>query len=181
MIEVLVVVAILALLMMLAMNNLPLFIARGQDSKRKSNLSELRIAMEQYYADKHCYPPAGSIDQCESTTSVLAPYIKKIPCDPVTKEPYMYVPNGCSEFRLYTTLVDLHDKDISAFGCSDGCGFDADRDGEGDNNYGTGSSNVDVGRSYTLPTCMGGCLTPGDGACCFEGYKCDSNRQYCLK
>jgi type II secretory pathway pseudopilin PulG len=39
MIELLVVIAILALLMILAMNNLPLFIARGQDSKRKSNLS----------------------------------------------------------------------------------------------------------------------------------------------
>ncbi len=109
-----------------------------------------------------------------------APYLKEIPCDPVTKNPYFYIPNGCSEFRLYTTLADVHDKDIIALGCDDGCGLDGDGNGQGDSNYGAGSSNIDIGTTFIQGLC-GGCPLPGNGACCPGGYVCDSNMQYCLK
>lgn len=180
-IEVIVVIAILAVLLILAMSNAPVYLSRARDGERKSNLQELKIAIEQYYADKQCYPPVDTLDVCNSVNSVLAPYIKKIPCDPISREPYFYIPNGCTEFRLYTTLENATDPGSEKIGCGDGCGLDQDGNGVGDDNYGVGSENANVGITFSIGLCGGGCPVPGSGACCPGGYVCDSNKKYCIK
>lgn len=179
-IEILVVVAIIALLLLISVNQLPLFLARANDSKRKSNLQELKIAIEQYHTDKGCYPPDDAISVCGSTNSVLAPYLKEIPCDPVTKLPYAYAPDGCISFKLYTYLFDLHDPDIEKVDCSNGCGPVRNPLLEPEYNYGVGSGNVDIGILFLRGTLLGGtCIPESIGGGCPSAYKCESNGIYC--
>jgi prepilin-type N-terminal cleavage/methylation domain-containing protein len=93
-IELLLIIAILAVLATMAFLFLNPFeqFKKGHDSRRRSDLAQIKIAFENYYEDKGCYPPATSLNNCGGTN--LAPYLKIIPCDPVTKLPYTYVPDN---------------------------------------------------------------------------------------
>lgn len=94
---------------------------KANDAKKKDHLSRFKIAFEDYYGDYNCYPNF-SLD-CGSTA--LSPYLEKIYCDP-DGGPYAYIPatpeNCPQSFRIYTTLKNSSDLDISKVGCSNGCG-----------------------------------------------------------
>ncbi len=126
--EVLVIIAIIAILAaIMLMVNWRVNIYRAQDARRKSDLANIRRAFEEYYNDKQCYPPADVLDTCGAST--LSPFLAKIPCDPVSGEPYKYVPeneaNVCTGNRLCAKLQDFGDPDIRALGCDgrNGCGW----------------------------------------------------------
>lgn len=131
--EMLIVVAILAFILVLILLSFRGQMAKGNDAKRKSDLDRFRIALEDYHNDKSCYlpdSPAGTNIFTNCGGSQLDPYLKSIPCDPVLKTPYLYVPvieNGCSGYRLCTKLQDLTDPDIVRQKCHpyDGCGWGA--------------------------------------------------------
>ncbi|OGG23922.1 hypothetical protein A3A79_01840 [Candidatus Gottesmanbacteria bacterium RIFCSPLOWO2_01_FULL_43_11b] len=124
--ELLIAIAIiLVLFTVVALFNWKRQIDRGYDAKRKSDLNAIRTAFEEYYNDKGCYPDSGILDSCGAAT--LVPYLDKIPCDPSTKQPYLYVPeaNPCLGYRACASLKDTSDPAITSLGCDpvEGCGW----------------------------------------------------------
>lgn len=127
--EILIVVAIIVILVLFILVNWKTYINRGHDAQRKNDLARIRTAFEEYYNDNSCYPPLTSLNTCDGNE--LDPYMSKVPCDPVTREPYTYVPaddgSECSGYRICTKLQDLSDPEITAQGCHpvNGCGWGA--------------------------------------------------------
>ncbi|MBP8590882.1 prepilin-type N-terminal cleavage/methylation domain-containing protein [Candidatus Shapirobacteria bacterium] len=125
-IEVLIVVAIIGLLAVLFLNFFNPLEKRDQatNSRQKSDLDRLAIALEDYYNDKGCYPAEVSCETGEADK--LRPYLGTIPCDPATGGSYYYYPeDGAScpkHYRIYTTLKWEKDPAIAAVGCAWGCG-----------------------------------------------------------
>lgn len=132
MIELLIVITILGVLMAVVVATIGAQMAKGQDTRRKSDLEKIKVAFEDYYNDNSCYPPADALDTCNS--SALAPYMDHVLCDPTTKRRYVYVPltDNCQGYRLFAQLKDVNDPSIAQVGCdqSCGCGFGVN------NNYG---------------------------------------------
>ncbi len=107
-IEVLIVVAILAILTISLLVSVSKQRTKALDTQAKTDLGRLKIAFEDYYGDNNCYPPAewfDSVDDCGS--SVLSPYLNPLPCDPNTRLPYVYETdpaNRCNWYKLYAKL-----------------------------------------------------------------------------
>lgn len=121
-----IVMAIVIVLLLLLFIGLRIQITRGYDSRRKTDLFKIRRAYEEYYNDHDCYPPATILDTCGSAD--LSPYLPAVPCDPIKKTPYKYVPvagNVCSGYAACVSLGDLNDPDIEKIGCNPvtGCGW----------------------------------------------------------
>jgi len=186
MIEVLVVAIILAILILLSMISMPIFIARANDGRRKSDLEAFKIAFERYYDDYKCYPDPSVMSTCRAT--VLATYIPFIMCDPKIKTPYEYIRESCKTFKIYTVLEDTGDPDIKKIGCDTGCGPDKNGDGVNDYNYGVSSGDVNVGSpvNSVLPgLCILGngkkCYAGVCSACCpGDAYRCDMQGVNCV-
>lgn len=113
--EVLVVITILVIIGLAALINFdPLQqFFKGYDTIRKNDLSTLKTAFENYYADKQCYPPETILTQCGSNS--LSPYLEKIPCDP-NGQPYTghFLPeeseNTCPQnYAIYASLSNKVD------------------------------------------------------------------------
>lgn len=126
--EVLIVVAIIALLFTTVAVNWKRQVERGYDSVRKKHLNDIKRAFEEYYNDKGCYPSREVMDTVEDCGSAnLQPYLQAVPCDPTKKTPYQYEPNGdpCTGYRAFAGLSDTSDPDIARLGCNGvtGCGF----------------------------------------------------------
>ncbi|MDP1722085.1 MAG: type II secretion system protein [Candidatus Gottesmanbacteria bacterium] len=126
-VELMIAVSIIALILGVIFINWRVQINRGQDVLRKKHLTDIKRAFEEYFNDKGCYPSATVLSTCNGTA--LQPYLAAIPCDPVSKLPYKYVPvndaNLCSGYRVFTSLRDTSDADIGKQGCNGvtGCGF----------------------------------------------------------
>lgn len=119
-IELLIVVSILALLMVTAAFSFQLQRKKGFDARRKADLAKLKIALEDYYNDRRCYPTAAVMSHCDLAD--LQPYLEKVPCDPLSHQPYGYTTNAaCTYFGVFTTLQDTNDPIISQLGCSPTC------------------------------------------------------------
>lgn len=126
--ELLIAIAIVAIIVLFVWIGVKNQIARGYDTRRKTDLSLISKAFEEYYNDNSCYPPAGILDTCGG--NALMPYLDKIPCDPVNKTmPYLYVPEDdpCDGQRLCAALQDKSDPAIGKLGCDaqEGCGWGA--------------------------------------------------------
>lgn len=127
--ELLIVMSILAILAILVLitsgrRNLN----RANDARRKSDLSVIRRAFEEYYNDTDSYPATDILDDCGAST--LSGYsLSKIPCDPQYGKPYLYVPDNVSDLtqgnRVCAKLQDKYDPDITNIGCDPdaGCGW----------------------------------------------------------
>lgn len=163
--ELLIVIAIIAILFVLVTMNWKRQTDRANDSRRKSDLAKIKRAFEEYYNDHECYPPPTILSNCGSGD--LKPYIPEVPCDPVTKLPYKYVPlddtNYCKGYRALTTLKDLSDPDITRLGCNamTGCGFGASY------NWGisSGTSLVASGFDPNITPTPTSAFSPGSFAC----------------
>jgi type II secretory pathway pseudopilin PulG len=132
-IETLIIVAILAILIIIFLFFYQRHLMRSRDATRKSDLDRIRVAFEEYYNDHRCYPSVFYLNDCGGTA--LSPYLKEIPCDPLTRQPYLYQSyNGdyCQGYRLLARLEIDTDNDIYAVGCDpvEGC---AGEDGHGYN------------------------------------------------
>ena len=149
-IEILIVVAIIAILTLLAITNWHQQLNRAKDTQRKKDLTRLRTAFEEYYNDHQCYPPSNILNNCGS--SELQPYLNSIPCDPAYQTPYCYVPDSnnpdCGqEFRILAALQNLDDPAISEIGCNGiaSCGYETtcyQLTGRTGYNYGIASTNA---------------------------------------
>lgn len=119
-IELLVVTAILAVLLISGATAYSLQRQRGLDARRKSDLAKLKIVFEDYYNDNGCYPSQALMSQCGQGD--LRPYMEKVPCDPSTKQAYgVVVDAACTYYAVFTTLQDVNDPVISEINCSPVC------------------------------------------------------------
>lgn len=139
-IELLTVVAILGILIIISMMSWRRSIDKARDGQRKDHLQRIAIAFEDYFNDHNCYPPAEILQTCGGDE--LRPYLQTIPCDPVTREPYFYVPDSdhpdCPKnFRMLTQLDN--DADPAAADLGYGSGL----------NYGVSSTNVSLAQPIT--------------------------------
>lgn len=181
--ELLIVVAVIAILLTGALLNWKTQIAKAFDARRKADLDHIRRAFEDYYNDHSCYPPSDILTVCGG--GALQPYLTAIPCDPQAKLPYKYIPidpsdvcsDGYKRYKVFTSLSNLSDPDIVSIGCSPvtGCGYGANF------NFGLSSGISIVSAGFTpgaSPTPTGP-LPPGKYACypsgpCTGPNACDS-------
>lgn len=187
--ELLIVIALLVLLatvLLVALNPWGQ-INKGNDSKRKHELTQLSKVFEDWYNDKNCYPKP--IDVCypgtdngnpvdknpcyicgsQPNSPVFSEYLSSLPCDPqhpVKKYLYQVNDETCpSWYRIYSELSYSSDPIISQIGCGGGCGPD------GNYNYGVSSPNIDLVTIQFVPTNTPSptpttAYSPGDYICC---------------
>ena len=119
--ELLVVMSIIIMLLLLAYMAYRTQIYKAWDARRKSDLYQLRVGLEEYEKDNDCYPTTLSCDPGDD----LRPYMDKIPCDPELDTSYLYYPEGgaCPGwFWIFTELDYSADPRLWDSGCYFGCG-----------------------------------------------------------
>lgn len=110
--EVLIVVGILVILIVISIPFFRTQIFKSNDARRKAETRRIGIAAEEYEKDNNCYP-LPSLVACDPGTG-LAPYLDKIPCDPVSGASYFYEyeDSVCPGwFRLYAVFENENDPD----------------------------------------------------------------------
>jgi type II secretion system protein G len=132
-VELLVVIAIIATLVALAVPNFLSARERARDSKRKSDLVQLKAALRLYYNDYNRYPSStgalNSISGCGSDGTLPCPvctsaqfaaggtdgcsslYMKQLP---TSDNFYYYQCPGGDDFRLKSTLENKSDTDAAS-------------------------------------------------------------------
>jgi type II secretion system protein G len=78
-IEMMIVVAIIAILVSILVPNFIRARAQAQTAACEANLKEIATALELYQTDNDRYPTSGTVNQADTD---LAPYLKQIPVDP---------------------------------------------------------------------------------------------------
>ncbi len=161
-IEFLVAMAILMVMVIFsvgALNPAAMF-ARARDAQRKKDLGRIKVAFEEYYSDKGCYPSQALIDSLNCGGNGFAPMLSPWPCDPQgvgNKFTIISDPSGCPKsYRALTNLENKNDPQIPAtwyktyFVVHYGNGS-LTRD---DINFGVSSSNVSWYDVYLDPNCL---------------------------
>lgn len=118
-VELLIVMAILAILMVMAIGifNPKLQQNKANDARRKTDIGRIKVAFEEYFNDKGCYPTEAVITGLTCSSSGFSQWgINSWPCDPMTKIPYyIYIekPTGCSSwYKILTNLSNKKDPQI---------------------------------------------------------------------
>ena len=114
--ELLLTITILAIVIAISVSYITNQVYKANDASRKGALNRIRVALEEYEKDNNCYPPASPNPLVCSPGTGLAPYLAKVPCDPVTGNPYSYEPGvlaACPAwYRIYTKLQNSTDTSI---------------------------------------------------------------------
>lgn len=113
-VELMVVMAMVAILAALIIANFTGQVFKGNDAKRKGDLDRIKIAAEEYEKDHNCYPTY--ITCGVHPDQPIHPYLNNVPCDPVTNASYIYEHDGSETcpvwFRTYTVLQYAKDGSI---------------------------------------------------------------------
>lgn len=175
-VEILVVMAILLIMMMILVGILnPIaLVNKARDSRRKKDLSRIRVAFEEYYNDKGCYPNNVEPDKLRDALNndencgknfVFGKWLKPWPCDPSGKHYEVltgYDDNCPKWFKIRTTLENKSDPSINVVAVA-----------ENDPNYAVSSGNITPGGYLgdNNPNCTAGChyIPPGEPSGC-QGY-----------
>lgn len=121
--ELLIVVVIIGILAVLIIPNLASGPQRARDSQRKSDLRNIKTALETYYNDNNSYPSAGGAsctpDAC-LTSPLVSSYMKEVPKDPKGSQNYTYSPSpsacgagACVSYTLTATLENNKDSEAT--------------------------------------------------------------------
>lgn len=103
--ELLIVIVIIGILAVLIVPNLISGPQRARDSQRKSDLRNIKTALETYYNDNNTYPDASG---WEADLETNGAYIKDVPVDPRSNNAYNYTPSCTgSVCDSYTISADL--------------------------------------------------------------------------
>ena len=157
-IELIVVMAILAILMAIGAGAFMSSMKKGRDSTRKANLRAITGAMELYYNDKGKYPVGvnGAIRGCgtdtvrtdcvaggafqDETPSPPTVYMQRLPTDPVDTQQYYYVSATGAQYQIYAHLENNQDPQCLLGDCTPASGVNC---GTGILcNYGVSSANT---------------------------------------
>lgn len=159
MVELLIVMAILAILFTIGVRSYSTSQSRARDGQRKSDLHSISQALEVYYNDKGEYPTsAGSdtgIDDQEWGGSFVDPdetgtvYMTELPADP-RGQAYYYESTDGTYYQLYALLENASDQALS-LGDGGVVMVYTDTDcGSAACNYGIASSNSTPAEGHTL-------------------------------
>lgn len=130
-VELLVVMAILAVLVTLIAGGFRTAQMRGRDAKRKSDLKEIANSLELYFSDHDEYPSSsgGRVVGCPATTGSCVwgsgeftdgqtVYFKEMPADPSSSLNYYYRAfSNDQKFQLYAHLENPKDKNCLGGDC----------------------------------------------------------------
>jgi type II secretion system protein G len=109
-IEMMIVVAIIAILVTILVPNFMRARAQAQTAACEGNLKEIATALELYETDHDAYPQSGTID---SNNSDLQPYLQQTPIDPAAGpgKPYTFSvsTDAAGEASYAITCPGLHD------------------------------------------------------------------------
>lgn len=178
-VELLMVMAVLAVVATIAVgtfNSVGIY-NRARDARRKKDIGRIKVAFEEYYNDKGCYPSKGIVSTLMSKSNcgsnIFSPWLSSWPCDP-NGSPYQIavesflVGDGCPKW--YKVLTELENKSDSGIPdnwnevfTSLGGGYGSDTA-----NFGVSSSNVDWSDERADPECIayGGCYYhPNPSSC----------------
>ena len=120
-IELLVVIAIIGILASMVLVALSGARAKARDATRKSDLRQIKTALEVYYSDKNpnYYLYSVGADANSTSTGLDTTYIKTFPTDPLgTVAPYQYKTDGDAtdngqNYGLYAKLENGNDGEIN--------------------------------------------------------------------
>lgn len=195
--EMTIAIAVVGILLVVSILGFREQLGKGRDARRKEDIQSIKSAVEQYYDDFGCYPAPDKV-VCAGTG--LDPYIKEVPCDPMSGASYVYYysDDQCNDYVVYARLERNVDPVVGSLGCSVGCGPD------GFYNYYVASANYAVPKltptatpsptqtttptvtptpstsPTVIPMCDGTCLAGECGACCpGANYRCTSDGQGC--
>jgi len=109
-IELLVVLAIIGILAAMIIASLSGARSRARDATRKSDLRQVKTALEQYYSDKEKYPVQTTSVNLSTLSSDISTYISKIPEDPQGTYKYQYISDAeGTKYALSSTLENTKD------------------------------------------------------------------------
>lgn len=129
-IELIVVMAILAILMAIGAGAFTSSLKKGRDSTRKANLRAITNALDMYYNDYGRYPAGdtnGAIVGCSSVVPITPTpcainsafkdangtmYMQQLPTDPVSSQKYYYRAPATNQFQIYARLENTQDPAI---------------------------------------------------------------------
>jgi len=121
-IELLLVMALLAVLALLLIGNFSSTMKRGRDQQRKNDLNQIQKALETYYEDNQSYPtfdifsgPSGKFCKTISCSANETVYMVKTPKDPNSSYIYRYlyinpVSGASSRYYLFSYIENTLDQ-----------------------------------------------------------------------
>lgn len=110
-IEILIVVAIIAVLASAVLVGLGPVQRGGRDARRISDLRQVQTALELYYNKSGAYPSATTWVDLTTALTGAGIGVAKVPNDPISGRNYLYGTNGTG----YVLGADLEDANNSAF------------------------------------------------------------------
>lgn len=106
----LVVTAIIGLLASTMVFSYSQFVKQSQDTRRKTDLENIKAALEQYRSNNNVYPAsvtftAPNNNICDPGGCAAGIYMQKVPNDPKTANTYWYLNSGGNDYTLCTCLA----------------------------------------------------------------------------
>lgn len=102
-IELIVVIAIIAIIAGIVVTNVTSSRSKARDAKRISDIANLQLALEQYYAKNNKYP--AGLNNAINPNELIPEFISSIPKDPSTKSDYIYaLKSGGFDYLLKAVL-----------------------------------------------------------------------------
>lgn len=174
-VEFIIVITLLMLMAIITVSalNPGMLTEKGRDAQRKKDAGRIRVAFEEYFNDKGCFPTQATIDALECNESGFKPWLSIWPCDPNGQKYYVFT-DGSNCPRSYQILVNLknrQDKQIQSgwYDQSTNIKFGDGSLTINDVNYGVSSQNT-AWNAESVPahcyTSFTGCYTsPSPGTC----------------
>ncbi len=124
--ELLVVVALIGVFSTLGLNAFTAVQQKSRDSQRKTDIEQIRIALELYRSDNSTYPSPAQLytgGTCGAAfTSGTTTYMQKVPCNPKPVEIYVYTYTASTNsYVIRACLENANDKDGEAITGATGC------------------------------------------------------------
>jgi len=115
--ELLISVSIIAILIAIGIASYATINKQSRDTKRKSDMEQIRAALEMYRSDNGFYPPVGvgswtaassSTDPLVGLTpSLVSTYIAAVPTDPKPAQSYMYIATNYSGGNYFGYCISV--------------------------------------------------------------------------
>lgn len=103
--ELLVVISIIAALVTISAVSYTTVNKRTRDAKRKSDVEQLRNALQMYRSENNSFPSIGGgnfTNASNLSTALVSTYIAVIPADPKTAQTYRYAATGFTNGVYYS-------------------------------------------------------------------------------
>ena len=117
-VEILVVVTIIALLASIAAVSYSQFVKQARDAKRKTDIEQIRAAIELYrnFDSVGAYPASLDFSGVGTVEDANATYLSKVPNDPKSSQGYTYYYTCVDPFTDYTLCTYLENGGTAVVG-----------------------------------------------------------------